>query len=138
MKNLLIVLVSLFSVNALAEVADINFTFTSPRSAYSCDYAKTQFKNYVAGLGGEIERLNCSGGLPHSTFVSLRSKVVTPNPDEENTSWATVEFKGNKSCEFNSRMIQKIISNFRTRNLQARDNCWYSEGRYSYTLEVAN
>ncbi|MEZ4873214.1 MAG: hypothetical protein R2827_13425 [Bdellovibrionales bacterium] len=139
MRMLLLMGIIALSNLALAnESTEINYSFSSFRSAYSCHYAETQFQEYVEALGGEIESIRCSGGIPYDDhFVAIRAQVRVPQVNE-NTRWVSVELEGDEACKFNDNMIQELLNHFATRNLEHRSSCWHSQGRYKYSFDVAN
>jgi hypothetical protein len=136
MKSIILGLL-LLSANALAQTADMveknsSFFYTSSRSYYACSYAESRAKNFIKEMGGEVVKIRCTGGLPDFSYVDVdmtyRAAVTGV--------WKSVSLRGNESCEFNTKLIESLIPNFKTQNMVAREFCNDSSGRYQYTFEA--
>tara|TARA_B100001248_G_scaffold261746_1_gene254055 strand:+ start:59676 stop:60068 length:393 start_codon:yes stop_codon:yes gene_type:complete len=129
-------IVSSFFANA-QDTAEISYTHVGNRSFYACSYAEKRMENYLQAMGAEIVNLRCTGGLPDFNTLRVSAEIVVPGQGES-VEWVPVEFIGNEACEFNNGMIKKVMEPFQVRNVESRENCWFSEGRYMYRFEVAN
>ncbi len=143
MKSIFIGLM-LLSFNVFADGVEMveqesTFTYSSNRAYYACSYAEAQTKKYIQQMGGEVVKVRCSGGFPDSPFVTVNMHFTnfkaSNSADAMTSEWMVVKIRGNESCEFNKKLVEHLLPQFETRNLQAREFCNVSEGRYQYAFE---
>lgn len=141
-----LIFVFLFAMPAMAHdsvpvVSEVSFDFASNRSYYACSYAERRFEQMVEAMHGKVEKMRCYGGLPDFTSISIKAEVQHMAFGDEPKSighheWLDVSIKGRDACTFNKKMVMSLLSVFTTQGLQAQDNCWHSEGRYSFEFQV--
>lgn len=152
--KLLLAIVSIFSLQTMAaelgsEVLanrtekSIEFNWTSNRSYYACSYAEGQTRKYLRALGAQDISTDCDGGIeygqPYWLPLSLTADFSVYTQDGNGTEPVTnqkVVLRGNESCEFNVKLIEKILSQVSHTLVKKSVNCFEARGSYRYEIEV--
>lgn len=118
-----------------SELVTTTFSYSSSRDFYACSYAERQMKNYIEVMGGEVQSMRCSGGLPYDRFLTVKATFATP---VLTGVMVDIHFAGKESCDFNARLINQLMPYFDPVDVVARNTCFHSQGRYSYSFSIPN
>jgi hypothetical protein len=130
---------TLVSSNYVAK--EVNFSYWSRWSAYSCDYVQEQATTFLKALGAIDIKVSCTGGLPYTSQFSSFITFDVLQPDaagDLKAKYSLAQIKGNESCSFNVALLNEILRVLPSRSVHASNSCWESQGSYTYSLEVLN
>lgn len=128
---------ALIGVAGLANAAEqksISFGYTSNESFYACSYAEGQASKFLTALGADNVETQCTGGIQpdHQLWpVSLSATFMTSEKGVR-----TVTLRGHEACDFNVKLIKTILAQVDHEVVSAQSNCWGSEGRYSFVINL--
>lgn len=123
--------ISLFSSIADAEPTVIKFQYWENHSLYSCSYVEGQAERIAKKLRATDIKVKCTGGLPWNEWVSAKISFVVPEKQNEST---VTTLRVNEACDFNQKLIEKIVPAFNPSEVTRKGVCWESKGRLRYTI----
>ena len=154
--KLLIALISMFTIQgmsaklgteSLAERQEKSFEFNwnSNRSYYACSYAEGQAQKFLRALGAQEIATDCRGGIETGTPqwswapLNLKAQYVSAVQSENGNEPVTnqkVILRGSESCEFNVKLIEKILANVDHKLIKKSSTCFDARGSFRYEVEV--
>ncbi len=118
---------------AHAESKSVSFSYSSSRSYYACSYFEGQGEKLLAKLGADSVSTRCHGGLPDNHFVSGTYFFRMP---ASTGAVETVSLNVRESCDFNEKLIKKLLTAFDVVSLSKRGSCWDSSGNLRYSIQI--
>ena len=155
--KLLLAFVSIFSLQSFASLElgsevlanrtekSIEFNWNSNRSYYACSYAEGQARKYLRALGAQDISTDCRGGIEYGRPqwswmpLSLDAQFTVLEQNDNGSEPVTnqkVVLRGNESCEFNVKLIQKLLAQVNHTLVKKSVNCFEARGSYRFEVEV--
>lgn len=130
----IVLIFTIFSAPAFSATGDttttVKFNYWESHSMYACSYVENQALGYVNKLGGTDASVDCKGGLPWNNWVSAE---ITFKPSMDKSLKET-KIRVNQSCDFNQKLIEKLLPAFNPTDVKRKGVCWDSNGRLRYTI----
>lgn len=138
MKKLTQMFIMALTVCGLAEFAhaeskSVSFSYSSNRAYYSCNYFENQGEKLLKKLGADSVSTRCQGGLPDQWFVSGSYFFRMP---ASTGAVETVSLRVNESCDFNEKLIKKLLTAFDVVSVSKKGGCFDASGSLRYTIQI--
>lgn len=120
---------------------EVDISYSSFRSAYSCDFVERVTEDLIKKLGGiEASTIRCQGGLPDFNFIHLkvgfdRLMAVKDGDREACEEDVSVRYS-NDSCDLRETVIEALSEHFDVSSLEKRGACRDSQGRINYRFSL--
>lgn len=134
MKSFVMFLAVLISTSAAlseeVKTSTIKFNYWERHSYYSCSYVEGRAELFAKKLGASSVEVDCKGGLPHNDWVQAEITLKTSVNAESNTT----KIRINEACDFNQKLLEKMLPAFEPSEVVRKGACWDSSGRLRYTI----
>lgn len=112
------------------KTSTIKFSYWERHSLYACSYVEGRAQFFAKKLGATNVEVDCKGGLPHNDWVQAEITFSTPANSEERTT----KIRINEACDFNQKLLEKMLPAFEPSEVVRKGVCWDSQGRLRYTI----
>ncbi len=145
MKTLIALLfASTLTLSVQAKETTVKFGIFIHNNWFSCDLVEGLTKSHVEKLGGQLVDVRCNGGLPYSQHLNVTAVIDSATSTDSNSTLSTITYNNRSNrrvgrdvhCALDVKIIDNILKGFEVLELEKRDTCWGSEGRYRYDLKL--
>lgn len=109
----------------------VKFDYWSSHSYYACSYVEQKAHFFAEKLGATDITVKCTGGLPWNDWVSADISYAVPM---KKSVAEVTKLRVNEACDFNQKLIEKIIPTFNPTEVKRKGVCWDSSGRLRYSV----
>ena len=147
MKTLISLLfITALSLSASAKETTVNLNIFIHNNWFSCDSVENTTRKHIESLGGELVDIRCNGGLPYAQYLRVTAVIETASEMDANTTLSTIRYTERTNrrpgrdahCALDVKILDSVLTAFDVIEMEKRNSCWGSKGRYSYDLTLRN